>query len=61
MDHENKPATPRAEDFSFLVPEALSNVCENKPIKLSHVALRPEDTSELIPKGSKTEPSELKS
>ena len=60
-DQENQPANPRAEDFSFFVLEALSNVSDHKPRKLSQVAVRPEDTSGLIPKGSKTESSELKS
>lgn len=48
-------------DFSFLELEALSNGFENSHRKLSKVAFRPECTSEFIPKGSKTEASELQS
>lgn len=55
-----KPANPRAEDLSFFVLEVLSKVGANKLRKLSQTLFRPEDTSGLIPRGSKTEPLELK-
>ena len=54
---KKKPATPLTEeDISFLVPEVLSNVGVNKARKLSQTPFRPEETSGLIPKGSKTDP-----
>lgn len=56
-----KPATPRPEaDLPFFVLELLSNVCERKPRTLSQVALRPKDSSEVMPNGSKTGPLQLK-
>lgn len=61
MQNGNRPATPRAEGLSFLALEVLENVGDNNATKFSQAAFRPEDTSELmIPKGSKTDPSELR-
>lgn len=58
---EIKPANPRAEgDLSFFVLEALSNVCPKKPRKFSHVLLNSVERSGRMPKGSKTELSELR-
>lgn len=52
---ENRPATPRAEGLSFFVLEALSNIGYNKASTLSQAEFRPQYSSELIPRGSKTE------